>query len=308
MKSVDLDLLKEALPYILKFKNKIFVIKISGNVVSDTDFLSNLAEEIVLLHQVGFFPVIVHGGGKQLSEMAKKLGVEQTIIDGRRVTNRKTLELAKMVFVGQINTDITAALRSFGARTVGLSGFDGQIILAKKRGVKRIIDENSAKEKEIDYGFVGDIVKVDTKLIKLMLDQGYIPVISSMGSDVEGHVYNINADTVAAEITIRLSAEKLIMITQTNGILRDLNDHESQLTHLDVEEAKALISNKTVSAGMIPKIQSIVHLIDCGISSVHIIGTSVKNPLLQEIFTDEGAGTMITGNKKSRNVDEEKGQ
>ena len=289
-----LDLLREALPYIQRFKNKVFVVKLSGKVTEDQDQLNSLAEEMTLCQQVGIHIAVVHGGGKQLTTIAERLGISQRIVNGRRVTDAETLEVAKMVFAGQINTDIVSALRRSGAETVGLSGLDGNTIHARRREIQRVLNQETGEVETIDYGHVGDIVEINARLLRLLLDNGYIPVISSLGADEQGNVYNINADTIAAEIAVRLQAEKLILLTDVDGILRDRDDPSSRLSRVSVEEAERLVRERIVSSGMLPKIAAIAHLIRRGVRSAHIINGSKRNALLHEVFTDEGAGTMIT--------------
>lgn len=289
-----LDLLREALPYIQRFKNKIFVVKLSGKITEDHDQLNSLAEEITLCQQVGIHVAVIHGGGKQLTSIAERLGISQRIVNGRRVTDAETLEVAKMVFAGQINTDILSALRRSGAETVGISGVDGNIIHARRREIKNVINEDTGQVETIDYGHVGDIVDINVRLLRLLLENDYVPVLSSLGADDQGNVYNINADTIAAEIAVHLQAEKLILMTDVDGILQDRDDPSSRISRLKVEEAERLVNERVVSSGMLPKIAAIAHLIRRGVRSAHIINGSKRNALLREVFTDEGAGTMIT--------------
>ena len=289
-----LDLLREALPYIQRFKTKTFVVKLSGKVTEEQAHLNGLAEEITLLNQVGIHVAVIHGGGKQLTTTAERLGIAQRMVNGRRVTDADTLEVAKMVFAGQINMDIISALRRAGADTVGLSGVDGDIIQARRREIQKVLNQETGEVELVDFGHVGDIVDINARLIRLLLDNGYVPVISSLGADEQGNVYNINADTIAAEIAAHLAAEKLILLTDVDGILRDRNDPTSRISRLTVDEAEALVKNKTVSAGMLPKIAAIARLIRRGVGSAHIINGNKRNALLYEVFTDEGAGTMIT--------------
>lgn len=289
-----LDLLREALPYIQRFKNKTFVVKLSGKVTEDQDQLNSLAEEITLCQQVGIHIAVVHGGGKQLSSIAERLGINQRIVNGRRVTDAETLEVAKMVFAGQINIDILSALRRAGGNTVGLSGIDGNTIHARRREIQKILNQETGEVETIDFGHVGDIVEINVGLIRLLLDSSYIPVISSLGADEQGNVYNINADTIASEIAAHLQAEKLILLTDVDGILADRNDPQSRISRLTVEGAEGLVREKKVSAGMLPKIAAIASLIRRGVKSAHIINGQKRNALLYEVFTDEGAGTMVT--------------
>src|SRR5205085_260452 len=213
-----LDLLREALPYIQRFKGHTFVVKLSGKVTESQENLISLAEELALLHQVGIRICVIHGGGKQLSELANKLGVEQTIIEGRRVTDDATLEMAKMIFAGKINTEILAALRNHGIEAVGLSGVDGNIVNAARRLPKNVLDRETGEQKEVDFGYVGDVLQINARLLDVLLDQNYLPVISSLGADDDGQIYNINADTIAAEIAVQLGAEKLVLLSDVSGI------------------------------------------------------------------------------------------
>ena len=288
-----LDLLREALPYIQRFKGKTFVVKLSGKVTEERENLLSLAEELALMHQVGIRLCVVHGGGKQLSELAVQMGVEQTIINGRRVTDDATLDMAKMLFAGKINTDILAALRQRGAHAVGLSGVDGNIIHAERRPPKEIVNRATGESERVDFGHVGDILEIDDRLLHVLLDQDYLPVVSSLGADAEGRVFNINADTIAAEIAVRLRAEKLILLSDVDGIYLRPGDAASKLSRLAAADIERLISEGVATGGMIPKLQSIADLLRRGVRSAHIIDGGARNALLSEVFTDEGTGTMI---------------
>src|SRR2546421_4136103 len=294
-----LDLLREALPYIQRFKGKTFVVKFSGKVTEDHDRLMSLAEELALLHQVGIRLCVVHGGGKQLSELAALMGVEQTIIEGRRVTDDATLEMAKMIFAGKINTDILAALRHRGVEAVGLSGVDGNIVHAERRPPKEITNRETGESEHVDFGHVGDILEIDSRLLTVLLDQGYLPVISSLGADAEGKVFNINADTVASEIAIQLKAEKLVLLSDVEGIYLRPGEPQTKLSRLTADEAEALIEKGSASGGMIPKLQSIIELLRRGVKSAHIINGNARNALLAEVFTNKGTGTMIVSEPRA---------
>ena len=295
MHQARLDLLREALPYIQRFQGKTFVVKLSGKATEDAANLASLAEELALIHQVGIRLSVVHGGGKQLSDLALRLGVEQTIINGRRVTDDATLEMAKMIFAGKINTDILAALRQRGVEAVGLSGVDGNIVQALRRPPKAVLNRETGVSEEVDFGHVGDIVEINSRLLHVLLDQGYLPVVSSLGADADGMVFNINADTIASEIAVRLQAEKLILLSDVDGICLRQGEPETKLSRLTADDAEALIRDGTATGGMIPKLQSIVALLRRGVRSAHIINGSLRNALLSEVFTDEGTGTMIIG-------------
>lgn len=295
MNETKLELLREALPYIQKFKGKTFVVKFSGKVTENKENLASLAEELALLHQVGIKICVIHGGGKQLSELAQKLGVAQTVIEGRRVTNDDTLELAKMIFAGKINTDILAALRQRGTNAVGLSGIDGNIVHAVKRPPKQIINKETGETETIDFGNVGDVLEINSHLLSLLLDADYLPVVSSLGADDEGSVFNINADTIAAEIAIQLKAEKLVLLSDVNGIYLNPDDKNTKVSRLTLLEAEILIETGRATGGMIPKLQSLMTLLKSGVKSAHIISGTQRNALLSEVFTDEGTGTMFVG-------------
>jgi len=288
-----LDLLREALPYIQRFKGQTFVVKFSGKVTENHDNLTSLAEELALLHQVGIRLCVIHGGGKQLSELASKMGVEQTIIEGRRVTDDATLEMAKMIFAGKINTDILASLRQRGIEAVGLSGVDGNIVHAERRPPKEILNRETGERAQVDFGHVGDVVQINSRLLVVLLDHGYLPVISSLGADDEGMVFNINADTIAAEIAVQLRAEKLILLSDVDGIYLRAGEPNTKLSRLTATEAEALIRQGTATGGMIPKLESITNLVRRGVHSAHIISGTKRNALLSEVFTDKGTGTMI---------------
>ena len=289
-----LDLLREALPYIQRFKGKTFVVKFSGKVTEDRDRLISLSEELALLQQVGIRVCVVHGGGKQLSELAKKLGIEQTIIEGRRVTDDDTLEMAKMIFAGKINTDILAALRHRGVHAVGLSGIDGNIVHAERRPPREVVDRKTGESAQVDFGHVGDIIEIDSSLLTVLLDHGYLPIVSSLGADAEGRVFNINADTVAAEIAVQLKAEKLVLLSDIDGIYLRAGEPDTKLSRLAAAEAEELIKNGSATGGMIPKLQSIIEPLRRGVKSAHIINGNSRNSLLAEVFTDQGTGTMIS--------------
>ncbi|MCS6874950.1 MAG: acetylglutamate kinase [Pyrinomonadaceae bacterium] len=289
-----LELLRESLPYIQRFKGKVFVIKFSGKVTEDRENLVSLAEEIALIHQIGIKVCVVHGGGRQLSMLAEKLGVSQTIIAGRRVTDDETLELAKMVFAGKINTDILAALRRQGVEAVGLSGVDGNIVHAEKRPPRLVRNDVTGEAIEVDFGNVGDVLRINGKLLNLLLENGYLPVISSLAADSEGRIYNINADTVASEIAIQLEAEKLIFLSDIDGVYLELGNKETKISKLSLSEMERLIESGVIRDGMVPKFESIVSLLRCGVKSAHIVNGTERNALLSEIFTDAGKGTMFT--------------
>jgi acetylglutamate kinase len=290
-----LDLLREALPYIQRCKGQTFVINLSGKATEQPENLSSLAEELALLHQVGIRICVIHGGGKQLSELASRMGIEQTIIEGRRVTDDDTLEMAKMIFAGKINTDILAALRNRGIEAVGLSGVDGNIVHAERRPPKEVLNRETGERSHVDFGHVGDVVEINSRLLVVLLKEGYLPVISSLAADASGTVFNINADTIAGEIAAQLKAEKLILLSDVDGFYLRPGEPETKVSRLSIDEAEAMIENGTATGGMIPKLQSIAGLLRRGVHSAHIISGTTRNALLSEIFTDKGTGTMLVG-------------
>ncbi len=288
-----LDLLREALPYIQRFKGQTFVVKLSGKATEDRVNLASLMEEVALLHQVGIRVLIVHGGGKQLNELAERMGVEQTIINGRRVTDDATLDMAKMIFAGVINTDILAALRHRGVEAVGISGVDANIVKAVRRPPGDVINRETGAQAWVDFGHVGDVVEINVQLLRVLLEHDYLPVVSSLGADAEGNVFNINADTIAAEIAAHLKAEKLIIMSDVDGLYLRAGQPDTKLSRLTTEEAEAMLRDGTATGGMIPKLQNIVALVRRGVRSAHIINGSRRNALLSEVFTDKGTGTMV---------------
>jgi acetylglutamate kinase len=293
MEHETLDLLRESLPYIQKFQGKTFVVKFSGKVTEDKDNLASLAEELALLHQVGIRVCVIHGGGKQLNELAEKLGVVQTVIGGRRVTDDDTLELAKMIFRGKINTEILAQFRRRGIHAVGLSGIDGGVVKAVKRPPRDVLNRETGTTESVDFGHVGDIVEIDASLINTLLDSGYLPIISSLGADDDGKIFNINADTIASEIAVSLSAEKIILLSDVNGIYLVQDDDTTKFSRITIADARQLIESGRATGGMIPKLESLISLLKRGVRSAHVVSGTRRNAILAEVFTDEGTGTMV---------------
>ncbi len=276
------EILSQALPYIQKFRDKIFVIKYGGAAMTD-DSLKNLTiKDFVLLSCVGIKIVIVHGGGPEISSMSKRLNLPVKFIDGHRVTDKNTMEIVEMVLVGKVQKDLVNLINVLGGKGIGLCGKDGNLFDAKP----------NLKLKK--FGLIGDVNKVDTSILLTLIDKGYIPIISSVGADSKGQNYNINADSAACKIATALKATKLILMTDTPGVLKNQKDESSLLSKLTVNETKKLIKSKVISGGMIPKTESAIDAIKNGVSAVHIINGSVKHSILLEILTDTGIGTMFT--------------
>lgn len=278
------DVLVEALPYIRRFAGRTVVVKYGGNALagaSDHDALALFAEDIVLMHTVGIRPVVVHGGGPQINDLLARLGIESRFSNGLRVTDAPTMDVVRMVLNGQVNPQIVSAINTHGNIAVGLSGEDGRILQATPRSG--------------DLGFVGDIERVRPELVQSMLDDGFVPVISTVAVDTAGQPYNINADTAAGAIAAALGAEKIVYLTDIAGLRRNVDDPSSLIHRITLQELRSLISDGTVAGGMIPKVESCMEAVRGGVRSAHILDGRVPHVLLLELFTDEGVGTMITG-------------
>ena len=281
--------LKSAAPYIRMYKNKIFVIKASGAVFGDEASTRGLIEQVAILHQVGIKTVLVHGGGPQLDTLQKTFGLETTMIDGRRVTDQKSIDVTAMALNGLINTRILAICRALDIEAVGLSGVDAGLIRAHKRAPVFI----ESLSETVDYGFVGDIDSVNTSVLEKLLESGLMPVVSPLSADSHGTLLNINADTVAAAIGGALSAEKLVLCTGAHGILEDVDDPSSVVSYTDIMGLKRLRSEGSLKDGMLPKATAIENAIRGGVRRVHVISYKAADSLLAEIFTNEGTGTLV---------------
>lgn len=275
------EILTQALPYIQKYHDKIIVVKYGGNAMISEDLKMQVMEDIVLLWLIGVKPVLVHGGGPEISEMLKKVGKESVFVEGLRVTDKETAEIVQMVLAGKINKHLVNLLGEYGGNAVGISGIDGHLI--------------EAKVKDERLGFVGEITKVNVQPIFDLIEKGYIPVVSTVGCDNEGNVYNINADTAASFIAGAMKAERLITMTDIPGILRDINDPDSIIKRVNTEEARQLFREGVISGGMIPKVECCIEAIEKGVRRVTILDGRVPHAVLLELLTDEGAGTLVKG-------------
>jgi acetylglutamate kinase len=289
----DISLLKQALPYLRHHKKSTMVVKLGGEIAANPAALRSLSEDVSLLVHVGIRIVVIHGGGPQATEMQKRLGLEPVMVGGRRVTDEATLDVAKMIFAGKINTDILSAMRGQGVSAVGLSGVDGDILHAVKRPPTEVVDPQTGAKQVVDYGHVGDITGVDTSLVRLLLDHKYVPVISSLASDGQGNVLNVNADTVAAAIAKDLQASKLVILTGVPGLLRRKDDPTSLVSRITTEEARAAMKDGSVSGGMLPKLRALVDAVEGGVERGHVLSGVVPGALLLELFTSAGSGTLI---------------
>lgn len=275
------EVLIEALPYITKFNGKIIVIKYGGSAMLDEELKRKVIEDIVLLKMVGFKPIIVHGGGKEISKWVAKSGMETNFIEGLRVTDEATIELVEMV-LGKVNNELVRLVHSHGVKALGVSGMDGDLL----RVDKKIIEAG-------DIGYVGDVKEVNPQVLYDLLDDDYLPIVYPVGIGDDGKPYNINADEAAGAIAMAVGAEKLAFLTDTEGVYMDINDPDTRITQLGVEEAQQLIEEGVIAGGMIPKIMNCVEAVDGGVNRVHILDGRLPHSVLLEIFTNKGIGTMI---------------
>lgn len=278
------QVLAEALPYIREFYGKTVVIKYGGSAMTDENIKETIITDIALMKLVGMKPVIVHGGGPEINEALSQLNIEPKFIEGLRVTDKKTMEIAEMVLTGKINQSIVADLQKHGINAVGISGKDGKLIEASKK----IIDGH-------DLGFVGEIDKINPAILNTLIDNDFVPIISPIGCDSEANSYNINADYTAVAVASELKAQKLVFITDVEGVLKDFNDKSSVISVLSTKEISKLIKNQAIKGGMIPKVECCVKAVEQGVKAVHIIDGRLEHCILLEIFTQKGIGTMIEG-------------
>ena len=273
--------LVEALPYIQRFRGRVVVVKYGGNAMVDPALATSFAEDIVLMHSVGLRPVVVHGGGPQISALMERLGKVPEFRDGHRVTDAETVDIARMVLVGKVNRDIVSAINLHGPLAVGVSGEDAGLILATARNP--------------ELGFVGDVAAVNPSILERLLAEDLIPVVSTIGADASGQAYNINADAVAGAVAEALTAEKVIYLTDVEGLLADRDDPTSLISRIGAPELETMVDDGSLAGGMIPKIAACLHAVGGGVASAHLLDGRVPHVVLLELFSDEGIGTMITG-------------
>ena len=277
------EILIEALPYIQRFSNKNVVVKVGGSVLDDKHMQKNIVQDIVLLKQVGVNVILVHGGGKGISDLLQRLGKKSKFINGLRVTDEETIEVTQMVLAGLINKDLVANITKFGGSAIGVSGKDGDLIKARKLKAT----------KKLDYGHVGKIISVNTKIIEVLEKNNYIPVVSSISSDSEGNTLNVNADNVAMEIAIDIKAEKLIFLTDLDGVLKNINSPDSLIRQIKLNKIAGMIRKKNIAGGMIPKLKASASAVEKGVKNAHILNGKREHSILLELFTDLGIGTQI---------------
>ena len=273
------ELLVEILPYIQRWRGKVVVIKYGGNAMTDSELARRFAEDVVLMHQVGILPLVVHGGGPQIGDLMERLGKKPEFRDGLRVTDAETLDIARMVLVGKVNRDIVGAINIHGPLAVGVSGEDGGLITAAARNP--------------ELGFVGDVDSVDPALLTKLFAEGLIPVMSTIGADASGQAYNINADTVAGAVAEAIGAEKVVYLTNVEGLYEDLDNKDSLIRRISADELQTKIESGQITDGMIPKIEACIRAVKNGVTSAHLLDGRIPHVALLEIFTDAGIGTMI---------------
>lgn len=283
------DVLMEAMPYIQRFHGKTIVIKLGGHAMVDQKILDTAIQDVVLLRYVGINVVLVHGGGPEITEKMEAMGKKPKFVAGLRITDTETMEIAQMVLVGKINDNIVSDIAKFGALGVGLSGNDGNLLIAHKAGMKTVVVDETSQE--VDLGLVGDIEEVNPGILRDLLEKHYIPVVAPVAIDRKGHSLNVNADTAAGEIAVALSADKLINLSDIDGVMNANRTRTYQ--RLTPKEADDLICDGTIVGGMIPKLESCLYALNHGVRSAHIINGNREHNLLLELFTDNGVGTMI---------------
>lgn len=284
------QVLLEALPYIKEYFNKVVVIKLGGSMMENDSIMQSVLDDITLMKFVGIKVVVVHGGGKQITELMNEKNIKVEFVDGLRVTDSAAIDVVKMVLIGNINTKIVSFLNKHGKVAIGISGNDGSFIKCKKKYYKK-------GGKNIDLGYVGDIVEIDYDFVKNILDSEYIPVIATLGADSEGNVYNINADTCASRIAIALKSIKMILLTDVNGIIENGEGKKSTkklISRLSADKCREMIKKGKISSGMIPKVNACIDSLSCGVGRTYILNGTIDHSVLIEVFTDKGIGTMIT--------------
>jgi len=279
--------LLESLPYIKEYFNKIVVVKIGGSMIEEAESLQSVLNDITLMKYVGIKVVLVHGGGRQITKLMEEKGLKSEFVDGLRITNKESIKIVKMVLIGNINTKIVSFLNKHGRSSIGISGDDTNFIQCRKKQYKK-------NGKNIDLGYVGEIEKIDSEFIINILNSKYIPVIASLGVDKAGNIYNINADTCACEVAKSLKAEKMVLLTDVDGIIKNAAGKQRLISRLTSERCLQMIKSSEISSGMIPKVKACTDALEGGVGRTHILNGTMEHSILVEIFTDKGIGTMIT--------------
>jgi len=289
--------LKGALRYVRAYRDHVFVVKLGGEVLGQSEVLEQVTGQLALLSSLSIRLVVVHGGGPQATALSRRLGVEPRMVAGRRITDDAALEVAKQVYAGQLNVDLLAALRAHRVQAVGLSGVDADLITAHRRPPVQVVDDGGRTVK-VDYGHVGDVDRVDPRVLNTLVEARFVPVVASLAGGDDGEVFNVNADTVAESIAVAMRAQKLIFLTGAPGVLRDRNDSSTLVTFADPDDLAGLMTSGVLSGGMRPKVEACIRAATGGVERTHIIDGRAPDALLLEVFTGAGCGTMIVGRKE----------
>jgi acetylglutamate kinase len=295
--------LKEALDYTRLYRDQVFVLKLGGEVLASGEALENMAVQVALLESLSIRVVVVHGGGPQATELSRRMGLEPELVAGRRVTTPAVLEVAKMVYAGQLNVDVLAALRRNGVPAVGLSGIDAGLVTVRRRPPVEVVDDDGNR-RVVDFGEVGDVESVDTALLDLLLPRGYVPVVASLAADADGRTMNVNADTLAEVLACGLGAQKLVYLTGAPGLLRDAGDPSSLVAFAAPDDLESLLASGAVRGGMRPKVEACLRAVAGGVRRTHIIDGRAQDALLLELFTGHGSGTMIVAGREKESYEE----
>ena len=288
-------ILTQALPFIKRYHGKTIVIKYGGSAMTDQKIKEQFIQDVVLMKFVGINPVVVHGGGPEINEKIEKIGKESRFVEGNRVTDLETVEIVEMILSGKVNKDLVSNINRHGGRAIGLSGKDDNMILVEKKFIEK-------DGETIDIGYVGEIKEINTDIIDMLDFNNYIPVISTIGVDKEGQTYNINADYVAGEIAGKIKADRLIFLTDVDGIMQDHTNKETLISDITRKEVEILIEDGTISGGMLPKVETCLHALKKGVENVIILNGKIEHSILLELFTEEGAGTLIKENKTQEDI------
>ena len=288
-------ILTQALPFIKRYHGKTIVIKYGGSAMTDQKIKEQFIQDVVLMKFVGINPVVVHGGGPEINAMLEKIGKESRFVEGNRVTDLETVEIVEMILSGKVNKDLVSNINRHGGRAIGLSGKDDNMILVEKKFIEK-------DGETIDVGYVGEIKEINTDIIDMLDFNNYIPVISTIGVDKEGQTYNINADYVAGEIAGKIKADRLIFLTDVDGIMQDHTNKETLISDITRKEVEILIEDGTISGGMLPKVETCLHALKKGVENVIILNGKIEHSILLELFTEEGAGTLIKENKTQEDI------
>ncbi len=288
-------ILTQALPFIKRYHGKTIVIKYGGSAMTDQKIKEQFIQDVVLMKFVGINPVVVHGGGPEINAMLEKIGKESRFVEGNRVTDLETVEIVEMILSGKVNKDLVSNINRHGGRAIGLSGKDDNMILVEKKFIEK-------DGETIDIGYVGEIKEINTDIIDMLDFNNYIPVISTIGVDKEGQTYNINADYVAGEIAGKIKADRLIFLTDVDGIMQDHTNKETLISDITRKEVEILIEDGTISGGMLPKVETCLHALKKGVENVIILNGKIEHSILLELFTEEGAGTLIKENKTQEDI------